>query len=86
MTLGAEAPVHHFGFVDDEVAVVDGDQTRCIADGAVHVDQTTARPADEMVVVVAHPGLESRGRSGWLDTAKNALLDQDAEGVVDSLS
>jgi hypothetical protein len=38
-----------------------------------------------VVVIVADPGLEARGRPGGLDTPDEAHIDQDAEHVVHRL-
>ncbi len=57
-----------------------------MAYGTVDIDRLPAGPADEVVMVVAHAGLVAGGRPRWLDAAKDSLLRQQGENVVDRLS
>ena len=69
---GAQAPVDDLGLVDHEAVVVRGGQAGRVADGAVDVGDGAARPADDVVVVVADPGLVAGHRAGRLDAADQA--------------
>ena len=53
--------------------------------GAVDVGDRSARPADHVVVVVAHPRLVARHRAGGLDAAHQAGVGQRAQDVVHGL-
>ena len=79
---GAGAPVDDFGFVEGESVVVGGVQAGHLAHSAVDVDETFARPADEVVVVVADAVLVAGGGPRGLDAPDDPLVDQDAERVV----
>jgi hypothetical protein len=78
-------PVDDLGLVDLITLVVGRRETRGGADRAIHVDHTTADPADQMVVVVADPILEASRRSGGLNAPDETLGDQDGERVVHRL-
>jgi hypothetical protein len=78
-------PVHHLGLVDLEAAVVIRGETRGGADSAVDVDHAAALATDQVVVVVADAILETRRRSGGLNTPDEAFADQNAERVVHRL-
>jgi len=55
----AVAPVDDLGFIDHEAGWLLGrGEARCVADGAVHVDDQTAGAADQVVVVVSDAYLE----------------------------
>jgi hypothetical protein len=55
---GTAAPEGHLGLVDDEAGTVGRDETGCGSHHAVHVGRGTAVPADQVVVIVADPGLD----------------------------
>src|SRR5215472_6190735 len=59
-TLGTSAPVDDLGFVDLVARIVDGRQAGGVADRAVDIANGTARPADDVVVVVQDPRLVAR--------------------------
>jgi len=65
--LRAATPVDDFGLVDLISLVVGGRKTGRGADRAVDIDHSSARPADQMVVVVTDAIFESRlpGPVGW---------------------
>ena len=56
-----------------------------LADGAVDVGDRAARPADDVVVVVADPRLVARHRAGGLDAPHQPGGGQRAQHVVDGL-
>ena len=85
-TVGAAAPVDDLGLVDLVARVVGGRQARGVADRAVDVDHPAAGSADEVVVVVADPVLVAGRRPGRLDAPEEALVGEDAEGVVHRLA
>ena len=62
-----------------------GRQAGCVADGAVDVGDGAAGPADDVVVVVAHPRLVARHGAGRLDAPHQARVGQRAQDVVDRL-
>ncbi len=82
---GADAPVGHFGFVDDETVGVARFQARSRAGRAVDVSDVATPPADDVVVVVAHPGLEAGWGAGGLDPANERGLGERAQHVLDGL-
>src|SRR4051812_28887706 len=82
---GASAPVDDLGLVDPVAGVVGGRQAGGVTDGAVHVDDGAARPADEVVVVVADPSLVPRDRTRGLDAADETYVGEGAQHVVDGL-
>ena len=57
-----------------------------MTEGAVDVDESVALPADEMMVVVAHPVFVASGRTGRLDAADDSVLGQNPERVVHRLT
>jgi hypothetical protein len=81
----AATPVNDFGLVDVEAAVVAGRETRRGSDRAVNVNQTAAVSTNQMVVVVAHPILETSRGSGGLNATDKARADQNAQRVVHRL-
>src|SRR5918996_4824680 len=58
--VGAQAPVDDLGLVDREAVVVGRGQAGRGADGAVDIGDGTARPADDVVMVVPDPRLVAR--------------------------
>lgn len=56
-----------------------------MSDGAVNVRDFPALTADEVVMVVAHPCLVSRGTSRRLDATEQPHALQRVQGVVDRL-
>ena len=65
--------------------IVGGGQAGRVADGAVHVGDHAAGPADEVVVVVPDAGLVPCDRPGGLDAPDEAGTGQGAQHVVDRL-
>ena len=84
--LGAAAPVDDLGLVDLVARVVGGGEARRVADRAVDVDHPAAGAADQVVVVVADAVLVAGRRAGRLDAPEEALVGEDAEGVVHGLA
>src|SRR3984885_14251838 len=84
-TVGAQAPVDDLGLVDLEAVVVGRGQAGCLADRAVNVGDRTARPADEVVVVVADAPLEPGRAAGRLDASHEPGRGERVEGLVHSL-
>lgn len=60
-------------------------KTGRLADRTVDVGDAAATAADDMVMVVADPGLVAGHRPGWLDLANESGLGERAEDVVDRL-
>jgi len=58
-TLGTAAPVDHLGLIDLVIRVVGGGQARGDTDRAVDVDHPSAAAADQVVMVVSDPVLET---------------------------
>ena len=83
--IGTAPPVGHFGLVDLVAPIVDRLETGRVADGAVDVDHTAADSADQMVMVVANPILESSRRTRGLYTADETRRDQHTKRVVHRL-
>ena len=83
---GQQAPVDDLGLVDREAVVVGRGQARRLADRAVDVGDGPARPADDVVVVVARPGPRSGRRSpdGWIRRTRPAV-GEGAQHVVHGL-
>lgn len=78
----AAAPVDDLGLVDLVAGVLGGGQARGGSDRAVDVNETTARPADQVVVIVADSVLVPGGGPGGLDAAQKPLVGEQADGVV----
>lgn len=84
-TLGASTPVDDLGFVDLVARVVGGCQAGDVADRAVDIGDGTARPADDVVVVVPDPRLVARNGARRLETPHQTRGSQRAQHVVDGL-
>ena len=82
---GAVPPVDDLGLVDLEPVIVVGGEARRLPDGAVDVDQDATSATDEVMVVVTHPILVTRGGPGRQNPAGEAPLDQRSQGVVHRL-
>ncbi len=86
LTARASTPVDHVGLINLETLVVGGGEAGRRSDGAVDVDDVTAGPTNQVVVIVVDAVLVARGRSHRLDAAQESALHEDAEGVVDGLT
>src|SRR3954451_7101353 len=82
---GTAPPVDDLGLVPFVAPGVRRDQAGGLADRAVAVVDRAARPADEVVVVVAAPRLVARHRAARLDPAHQPGVGQGAQHVVDGL-
>lgn len=85
LAAGADAPVGHFGFVDDEPIGVARFHARGRAGCAVDVCDVATATAYDLVVVVAHPSLEASGRASRLDPADELGVREGPQDVVDGL-
>jgi hypothetical protein len=85
LTIRAASPVDDLGLVDLVASLVRSGETGGDADRAVNVHHAAADAADQMVVVVANPGLEAGGRPGRLNAPDQAFGDQDGEAVIHRL-
>ena len=85
MAIRTPPPVRDLGLVDLVSLVVGGRETGRGPGRAVHVHDAAADAADQMVVVVADATLETRRRSGGLNSSDEALGDQNPERVVHRL-
>lgn len=81
----ATAPVDNFGLFDLVPPVVQDAEAGGGADGAVDIDHAAAAAADHVVMVVAHPVLETRRGAGRLDPPHEAGVHQRGKRVVDGL-
>src|SRR5258708_22288576 len=84
-TVAAQAPVDDLGLVDREAMIIGSGQARRLADRAVDVSDDAARPAHDVVVVVADPSLEPGGAAGRFDAAYESRHGQRMEGVIHGL-
>ena len=84
--VGTSPPVDDLGLVDLVARVVGGGQAGGVTDRAVDVDGLPARPADEVVVVVADAVLVPGRRAGGLDAPEQPLLGERPEHVVHRLA
>lgn len=84
-TIGATTPIDDFRFVDLVPHVVGRCEARHRTGGTVDVDHPAADATDQMVMVVADPILEARGRSRRLNAAEEAFGNQEGERVVHGL-
>src|SRR6185312_15943749 len=82
---GAQAPVDDLGLVDREAVVVGRGQAGRLADRAVDVSDGTARPAHDVVMVVADPSLEPGRAAGRLDAAHQSRVGERVQGVIHGL-
>jgi hypothetical protein len=57
-------------------------QAGCLADGAIDVSDDTARPADNVMVVVAHAPLKPGRAAGRLDAAHESRRGERVEGLI----
>lgn len=85
LAVGTESPEHDLGLVYREAGVVVRSQARPLADRAVHVLGPPAAPADQVVMVVADPGLEPGGRTGRFDATEQTGVRTGSQNVVDGL-
>ena len=83
---GTQSPVGHLSFIDLVAIVIRCRQAGSRADRTVDVNDTAARTTDQVVVVVVHPVLVASRRTDGLNPSENALIDQDAQCVVDGLA
>ncbi len=83
--VGAQAPEGHLGRLDAEAGIMRGNQTRCVPDRAVDIDDETAGPTDEVVMVVPDSPLIPGHRARRLDAAQQPDLGESVERVVDGL-
>lgn len=79
------SPVNNFCLVDLVSGGVGGRQTRRRSNRTVDVNDASADPANEMVVVIADPALEPRGRARGLNPPDETLNGQQRQRVVDGL-
>ena len=70
----------------DEAVVVRCGQAGRLADGAVDIRDDPARPADDVVVVVADPRLVASDGAGRLDAPHQTHGGQGVQHVVDGLA
>src|SRR5580693_9880231 len=84
-TVGAQAPLDDLGLVDLEAVVVGRGQAGCLADRAVDVGDRTARPADDVVVVVPDAPLEPGRAAGRLDAADKTGRGERVQRLVHGL-
>jgi len=82
----APSPIRNLSLVNVESVVICCRQAWRVTDRAVDVDESAARPADEMVMVVPHPVLEASRRADRLDAPEQACGNQGIQGVVDRLT
>ncbi len=82
----AQAPPRHFRLLDGETSSAGRLETRRVTDGAIHVLHSTAGPADQVMVIVAHPHLVPGGRASRLDTSEQTGSGQVVEDVVHPLT
>ncbi len=85
-TIGTATPVGDFGFVDFESVHVRCFEAGSVADRAIDIDDVTALPADEMVVIVSDAIFVQSRRADRLDSPDQPFVDQEAESVVDGLA
>src|SRR5215469_8824471 len=79
--LGTSAPEDDLGLADLVARVVGGRQAGGVADRAVDVGDGTARPADDVVVVVSDPRLVARHGARRLDPPHQARVSQHPQHV-----
>jgi hypothetical protein len=84
--LRTDAPVNHLRFIDLVTRGGGGVQARSVANGAVDVGSSSARAADQVVVIVADTILVESRRPSRPNAPDDALLGQHPEGVVYRLS
>src|SRR4051794_32138071 len=85
LAVRAKTPESHLGLVQLEAVRIVRRQARALADGAIHVGDLAAATADDVVMVVADPGLEAGGAAGRLDPASQAGSGERAQNVVHRL-
>src|SRR5438270_10364026 len=78
-------PVNDLGLIDRVTRGVSWLKARRVAGGAIDVDHPVAVAADEMVVIVADPGLIPGRRPGQFDPPDDPLPRQHRQGIVDRL-
>src|SRR6516165_8645802 len=83
--LGASTPVDDLGLADLVARVVGGGQAGGVADRAVDVGDGTARPAEDVVVVVSDPCFVSCHGPHRLDAPHQARGGQHPQYVIDGL-
>lgn len=83
---GAEPPINDFGLVDRVAVIGGGVEAGRLSDGAVDIDDLLAPPADEVVMVVAHPRFVERRSTGGFNAADDPDGHQGIEIVVDGLA
>src|SRR5580692_590958 len=83
--VAAQAPVKDLGLVNREAVVIGWGQAGCLADRAVDVSDDTARPAHDMMMVIADTPLEPDRAARRFDAADETRLGQRVQGLVDGL-
>lgn len=86
LTLRTSTPVRDVGFVDLVAVVVGRGKARRSTDGAVDVDETTAYATYEVMVIVIDAIFVAGGGPDGLNSPDEALVGEDAEGVVNGLA
>lgn len=84
-TIRTAPPIRDLRLVDLVSLAILGRQTWGRADRTVDVDDAAADAADQMMVVVADPILETRRGSCRLNAPDEAFADQQGEGVIHRL-
>jgi hypothetical protein len=87
---GTQAPIDDFGLVEDEaiehVVVVGRGQAWRVTDRAIDVGDDATGSADNVVVVVANPGLVARNHAEWLNPSDQTDGGESVENVVHGLA
>jgi hypothetical protein len=83
---GAVTPVDNLGFVDDEPVVLGGLQAWPMPYRAIYVCRAATGPANDVVVIVIDPVFVPGRRTRRLDTPDEAIVGQNAQGVVHRLT
>lgn len=85
LTLRAQAPEGDFGFVYEETVGIARFKAGSGANYARNINNSSARAAHEMMVVIVAGELVQGNRTVWFDLAQELLFRQHVEDIVDGL-
>lgn len=84
LTIGANAPVNNFGFLNFISVLFTGAQAGDLSGVAVRVHKRSTLPTDQVVMIICPTFIASGGSRG-LNASDQPMLGQDVQGIIDGL-
>ncbi len=82
---GARAPEHHLGLVDRETLLIVSGKAGPVREHAIDILGAATAPANDVVMVIPDPALETSGMPGGLNAAQQARGRARPQHIVDGL-